>query len=197
MARRRRQLVPIGVLIQSSSGEIFPGNFSVIRKDRADGRASGGVFIGFKNDLVLTHRPDLDAECEVVWAQLQIQGAKSIFIGSFYRPPNGANGLDELNLSISKIFKNNVSPNIWLGGDFNLGDINWSCNNIHKYATNGPLCEQLLGMTTEYNLTQMISEPTHHTEDSDSLLDLFLPPVLRLSITLFTDRDWDYASMML
>ena len=107
--------------------EVFPGNFNVIRKDRPDGRASGGVFIASRNDLILTHRPDFDADCEVVWAQLQTRGAKPVFIGCYYRPPNdGALSLDELDLSISRVFKNNASPNIWLGGDFNLGDIDWN-----------------------------------------------------------------------
>ena len=133
------------------------------------------MIIASRSDLILTHRPDFDAECEVVWAQLQIQGAKSVFIGCYYKPPNdGALSLDELDLSISGILENNASPNIWLGGDFNLGDINWNSNCISKYATKGALCEQLLNITTEYNLSQMISKPTHHTDDSESLLDLFL-----------------------
>ena len=70
--------------IQNS--EIFPDNFTVVRKDRMD--SNGGVFIAAKNDLICTHRPDLDSNCEVTWVQIQLAGSKLLNIGAFYRPPN-------------------------------------------------------------------------------------------------------------
>ena len=75
-------------------GEIFPDSYNVIRKDREGGKGGGGVFILYRNDIVMTHRPDLDTNCELVLAQLQVKGAKSIFIGSCYRPPEEKTSLD-------------------------------------------------------------------------------------------------------
>ena len=54
--------------------EIFPDNYTVIGKDRKD--TYGGVLIALKNDLIGAHRPDLDSNCEAVWAQVQL-GATS------------------------------------------------------------------------------------------------------------------------
>ena len=157
-------------------GEIFPENYSVIRKDRTTGKTGGGgVFIAYRNDIILTHRADLDADCELLWAQLQIKDAKSVFLGCFYRPPNdGIESLHQLDQSLSKLYGSNNSPNAWIGGDFNLSEIEWDTCTVQKYATKGPLCQPLLKMTTEYNLTQMITQPTYRTDDSESLLDLFL-----------------------
>ena len=66
------------------------------------------------------------------------------------------------------------SANIWIGGDFNLSDVDWRTNSVPKYATKSTQCQKLLNITTEYSLSQMITEPTHHTDDSDTLIDLFL-----------------------
>ena len=83
-------------------GEIFPDNYSVIRKDRTSSTEGGGVFIAHRKDLILTHRPDLDTSCEAVWAQLQIKGAKSVFVGSFYRPPSdGKDSMEQFELALS------------------------------------------------------------------------------------------------
>ncbi|XP_072030567.1 uncharacterized protein [Amphiura filiformis] len=42
-----------------------------------------------------------------------------------------------------------------------------------KYANKSALCHQLLEITTSNNLTQMVTQPTHRTEDAESLIDLF------------------------
>ena len=122
----------------------------------------------------MTHRPDLNTDCELVWAQLQVKGSKSIFIGSFYCSPDDKNGLEQLELSLSKLSEVAKSANIWIGGDFNLSDVDWSTNSVPKYATKGTLCQNLLNVTAEYSLSQMVTETTHHTDDSDTLIDLFL-----------------------
>ena len=99
-------------------GEIFPENYSVIREDRTSGKTGGGgVFVSYRSDLILyTHRADLDADYELPWAQLQIEGAKSVFLGCFYWPPNdGTESLYQLDQSLSKLYSNNSSPNLWIG----------------------------------------------------------------------------------
>ena len=102
--------------------EIFPDKYTVFRKDRDD--SHGGVLIALKNDLVCVQLPDLDSNCEVIWAQVQLVGSKILTVGSFYRPPNmkDIRYLNELQESLSKI-KNPNSGVLWLGGDFNFGNI--------------------------------------------------------------------------
>ena len=69
------------------NSEIFPDAFDAIRKDRV-GDAHGDVFIAFRRDLLCTETPKLDTECEIVWCKLNIIGCRTLYRGSFYRPPN-------------------------------------------------------------------------------------------------------------
>ena len=65
------------------TSEILPPNYSVMRKDR--NKDGGGFMIALKGDLVASHRPDLDADADILWAQLEIVGSKPLLIGVFYR----------------------------------------------------------------------------------------------------------------
>ena len=68
------------------NSEIFPESFDAVRKDRASD-AHGGVFIAFKCDLLCTETPELDTNCEIVWCKMNIIGCRTLYLGSFYRPP--------------------------------------------------------------------------------------------------------------
>ena len=69
------------------NSEIFPDSFDAIRKDRV-GDAHGGVFIAFMRDLLCIETPELDTDCEIIWCKLNIIGCRTLYLGSFYRPPN-------------------------------------------------------------------------------------------------------------
>ena len=63
-----------------NSSELFPPDFSVYRKDRTPGPSGiskGGVLVAIKNDLVGTHRTDLDTGCEVVGSQSKSRDPKT------------------------------------------------------------------------------------------------------------------------
>ena len=67
------------------SGEIFPQQYQVFRKDRKSD-AHGRVFIATKLDLVALLREDLShPNSELLWVQLQYHGGGRIIIGAFYR----------------------------------------------------------------------------------------------------------------
>lgn len=70
-----------------NSSEVFPENYTIFRKDRSNNRGGGG-FQALKSDLIISHRSDWDSDCEIVWSQCQLAGArnaKSIHFGSYYR----------------------------------------------------------------------------------------------------------------
>ena len=94
-----------------NSSEQFPSNYSVIRKDRHFDNSKGGVLIAMKDDLIGTHRTDLDTKCEIiVWVTNKIQGIKDVTIGAFYRSPQFGDTYDymnELRESINKIKRTN------------------------------------------------------------------------------------------
>ena len=154
-----------------SNSEIFPPDYSIIRKDRPPGRkdtSHGGVFIAMKCDLIASHRVDLDEECEIIWAQLELVGSKSILVGTFYRPPeSGSDVLDHLQSSLSKI---DMSKNhsVWLGRDFNLSHINWDTQSTLPKCPKPGLCRSLIDITNEISLDQMVRQPTR----GNNILDL-------------------------
>ena len=110
-----------------NSCEIFPSNYSIFRKDRqtnAKGTAHGGVLIAVKSNFVCTQMHELDSENESVWIEMEVNGTKPILVGSFYRPPSTSKEhLNSLKDSLGIKVNMNHYSNIWLAGDFNLGDI--------------------------------------------------------------------------
>ncbi|XP_072022667.1 uncharacterized protein [Amphiura filiformis] len=155
------------------SSELFPSNYQVIRKDRtvySDGKVYGGVLIAIKNDIIALHRVDLDTECEIVWAQIEIIGAKSIIVGAYYRPPKSDMAyFRQLRESLNKIKKSQHS-NIWLAGDLNLGDIDWPTQTIKPGCPKVALSKELIDLANDFGLEQMVNKPTR----KGRILDLFL-----------------------
>ncbi|MEW8548405.1 MAG: reverse transcriptase family protein, partial [Candidatus Thiodiazotropha sp.] len=87
--------------------------------------------------------------------------SKKILVGGFYRPPNSNNSYSNLiEESIDKAFNTNI-VDIFILGDFNY-------NLLHS---NGNKMTEII---QEFNLKQLITEATHFTEHSSSLIDLVL-----------------------
>ncbi|XP_071476520.1 uncharacterized protein [Diadema antillarum] len=59
---------------------------------------------------------------------------------------------------------------LWIGGDFNLPDINWEDLSVSGHSNPVPLNNRFLDMIENCNMQQMVSSPAH----GDSTLDLFL-----------------------
>ena len=74
----------------------------------------------------------------VVWVKIKTLGNNDLYIGSFYKPPGRSDPqyLDKLYSFITRMPTAN-GAHLWIGGDFNLGDINWE----KKQSMNMPLME--------------------------------------------------------
>ena len=108
----------------------------------------------------------------MVWAKIQVPGSSQLFVGSFYRPPDvtDVEYLDHLQTSLSRI---PAGAHTWIGGDFNLGDIDWDTDSLKPYASSAGLCKRLLTITKDHFLDQLVTEPTRITENTENILDLF------------------------
>ena len=79
-------------------------------------------------------------------------------MGTFYRAPNSSIGVhNKIESSIDLAFDTNI-PNIIITGDFNY---NYSNISSRRKATS---------LFDQYGLVQLIDEPTHFTETSDSII---------------------------
>ena len=105
---------------------------------RIDRNSERGVFISIKETLVTTSMPDINVNCEIIWAGLQFSDGKPLYISSYYGPhSNEQEALDELAKSLSTILHKQGScmSNVIIGGDFNFADINWDWWSTTKPST--------------------------------------------------------------
>jgi hypothetical protein len=179
--------------------EFLPPNYTGhIRHDHT--LHGGGVLIAHKKDLVIDEielkvpaKPHHDHVC---WARLTVKNKKPVYIGSYYRSnssntPDTLNGLAESVNQISELTKNNPMATIILGGDFNVGGIDWENGTVPADAPHAPLCREVLNVLDDSHLHQLQKSPTRE----DATLDLYCTnkPGLVKSITTipgFSDHDF-------
>ena len=118
-----------------------------------------------------------------VWLEIRLKN-KTVLLGTFYRAPNSSIDVhNKIERSIYLAFDTNI-PNIIITGDFNY---NYSNISSRRKATS---------LFDQYGLVQLIDEPTHFTETSDSIIDLllletFLLLFLVVSVMLFSIKMLD------
>ena len=126
-----------------ANSEIFPEGFDAVRKVRV-GDDHGGVFVCFKKDLICTEVPELEKNCELVGVKLQIIGCKTLYLGSFYRPPDITDPeyLDQFNSSLKRImaYKNS---HVLIDVDFNCGDILTGISYMCPWGCPGDRCNPI------------------------------------------------------
>lgn len=130
------------------------------RKDRFDD-SHGGVIVYVKENIHFVRRYDLEINrLECIWIELVLHKNKHILFGVFYRPP-----------SSDTIYNNLIEDSIGLAVDTNIADI--IITGDFNYNALGPH-RNILSITHQFNLEQLVTEPTHFTENSASILDLIL-----------------------
>lgn len=158
----------------TSSYEYFPSDlYNVYRNDRApcsNNQSYGGVLIAITKDFISSEVKELETECEVVWAEINIAGSKNILISSYYRPPSDSGfSLEQFHQSLNRI-NGQSNATIIVGGDFNLGHIDWSNSCTIPGKPDIQLHQKLLDITYDANLHQIVNIPTRN----DRILDLIM-----------------------
>ena len=85
----------------------IPGYFA-FRKDRDDGRGSGGILVYVRNGLPFHAQPQLDkVDLEVLWLlykrPLVPREVWHILVGAVYHPPSAKNGLDGCEVTLFQL----------------------------------------------------------------------------------------------
>ena len=126
---------------------------TIYRKDR--NLHGGGVLIAVDSELPSTV-VNSDTTAELI-SILMTGPVYNLFIVCYYRPP-GVNDLDQVHDHLSKLKLLDPSAFIILAGDFNVPNINWS---QPDFTAGGHVNSALLNILSEFNLLQLILEPTH------------------------------------
>ena len=131
---------------------------SPFRKDRLNNNY-GGVIVYVRDNLPCK-RLDLEIQgLECIWLEVKLK-RKTVLFGLFYRPPSSTHDIDDkIEQSLDLASENNAFD-IIVAGDFNL-------NYLDNLGRN-----KVFSLFSQFNLSQIINEPTHFTETSSSLIDL-------------------------
>ena len=151
-----------------NTAEFLPKEYNIFRQDRSDGY--GGVLLAFQSTLNVIEYPLVNTyKCEIVAATLMQQEQKTI-ICSIYRPPaTDSTYLQNLIFILKDLIHANPTTPIWIGGDLNLPNIEWSTNTIIDNRYPLILCDQILDFVTDYGFLQLVQSPTRN----NNTLDIF------------------------
>ena len=140
----------------------------IYRRDREDGY--GGVFIACHNTIV-SHKIPYSGAQEVIACKIKLSNTQSLIACCVYRPPNrSVDYIEAICSTLESIILSFPNDIIWIAGDFNLPDINWTDSNI--IGTNYPLSinSTFLDLVNTFGLTQIVDFPTRIS----NTLDIFL-----------------------
>ena len=151
-----------------NNSKYFPTDvYHVERRDRPDD-PHGGIFIAAKLDLTLARETEVETDCEMLWCKIQVQGSKTLHVGSYYRPHAGdQNSLDELAKSLALLHPDHI---VLLGGDFNFPGWDWDNKVIKSGCPYVQLHHQFEDFVNDQGLEQLIETPTKR----DNTLDLMI-----------------------
>ena len=112
---------------------------------------------------------------------MNIIGCRTLYLGSFYRPPKRIEEeyLMEFNKSLTRIMSNK-NAHVLVGGDFNCGDIEWGTMQVPEGAPQRPIQCQLLEIAQDHCLSQVVNIHNRNDKTLDLLLTNSPSPVNRV-----------------
>lgn len=146
-------------------------NFQLYRNDRASTRG-GGVLIAVHEQLScsVVH---IKTELEMLWVLIKAR-PQSVVLGVCYRPPRASSNFsNQLNQAMCQLTSAHPNAHVLLFGDFNFPQIEWRTSNVHSSTGVGE-ANAFLDICLNFNMTQLVTEPTRVSQDTASVLDLIL-----------------------
>ena len=149
--------------------EICPSGYVIHRKDR-NNKIGGGVLLAIKSELNSELVPELDTNCEIVWAKINLKGTGNIYIGAYYRRNiSDEESLKQLEASLSRAC-GIENATVIVGGDMNLPGWDWKTNTLKPNSQYVGLHNFFMDIINNNALTQIVQEPTR----LENTLDLIL-----------------------
>ena len=152
-----------------NSAEFFPdGQYDVYRRDRPNDK-HGGVLLAVRREL-LSVAINLTHNTEIIAAKLTYDKTP-IVVSACYRNPRATDAeMSELCGALNTLSNIDKKATVWIGGDFNLPDIDWSTNTVTGNQYSAKTNKDFLDSLDLNNLDQVIKFPTR----GENTLDLFL-----------------------
>ena len=114
-----------------------------------------------KEGIHYKRRKDLELRnIESIWIEVA-NSHKRVLVGLFYRPPESASA-----------YLSNIEDSIGLAADTGLTDIIIT-GDFNLDATTPNTLRKIESICSQFSMNQLIVEPTHYTERSSTIIDLF------------------------
>ncbi|VDI45583.1 Hypothetical predicted protein [Mytilus galloprovincialis] len=151
-----------------TDNQIFPPNYNIYRNDR--NIQGGGVLIAINSDHLSTPVPELQTNCEIVWAKISLAGNKDMYLASYYNPKTAnEESLEELGLSLERA-STTKNAFIVVGGDFNLPGWNWLTRTLKPDSTYQKNNYKFGDILDDNGLVQLVEEPTRGPNTLDLVI---------------------------
>ncbi|CAG2222754.1 unnamed protein product [Mytilus edulis] len=151
-----------------TDSQIFPPNYNIYRNDR--NIQGGGVLIAINSDHLSTPVPELQTNCEIVWAKISLAGNKDMYLASYYNPKTAnEESLEELGLSLERA-STTKNAFIVVGGDFNLPGWNWLTRTLKPDSTYQKNHYKFGDILDDNGLVQLVEEPTRGPNTLDLVI---------------------------
>nr|CAH7731084.1 unnamed protein product [Callosobruchus chinensis] len=145
--------------------------YNLIRKDRSFGRG-GGVLLyvcdKFKYDVIET-----SCDIEQLFVKV-VYNRCSFVVGVVYKPPQTSYFIDSLETSLAMSY----ADNIFCIGDVNVNFLNKDCVGTNYFNS----------MLSSLEMNQMITQATHISSTSESLIDVLICSNESLVTSVFVHR---------
>ncbi|CAC5410760.1 unnamed protein product [Mytilus coruscus] len=161
----RNKKEDLNQLIDSSKPDIIIGTETWLDKNISS-------YEFFPSELFNVYRSDHQIKITKVMEVYLLPLIKNLYKhrSAYYRPPSDkGTSLQQLELSLSRINQSS-NTNIMIGGDFNLGHIDWSIPQVIPGKPDAEHHNKLLELLENFNLQQIVNTPTR----KERILDLIL-----------------------
>ncbi|WAR21546.1 LOW QUALITY PROTEIN: hypothetical protein MAR_015520, partial [Mya arenaria] len=177
------------------SPEVFPSDYKIYRKDRKRRTGRGwGVFILVLNKFVSTSPAELKTDSETMWVQVKQKCKHDLYC--LQAKPRLYSCIEDISRTVYTI--NNSNNTIVVGGDFNLGDMDWKSLRVNSGATHSKERYKLLELAENLGFKHLVDNTKIIPGFSDHcipFLDITSGPRInfkeRRSIVLLNKADWN------
>ena len=102
----------------------------------------------------------VDTNCGFQAIELQLKDQQNVKVCNFYRPSwTNDSYFEDFTIAMQQVDAKGKG-NIWVGGDFNLPDIDWSDVKLLPGNVNVNLSNSLIDLMNDMALTQVVDHPT-------------------------------------
>lgn len=156
-----------------ADSEIFEceGMYKFYRFNR-DSRSGGGVLIAVRDSIISSVIP-LNLSLEFVCARVHVRNKDFIFCACYRPPASSSTFCSELHDVLNRLVVRFPSSSLLLLGDFNFPTINWK-SDTPTVSDHSLQALSFLSLCLDFNLKQLVQEPTRCSSHSSNVLDLIL-----------------------